>query len=326
MREPEENTMLQTKITDMLGLKHPLFQGGMAWVADAKLAAAVSNAGGLGLIGAAAAPADVVEQMILEAKSLTDKPFGVNVMLMSPYAAEVAQVCAKQRVAVVTTGAGNPGKYMDMWKEQDIKVIPVVASASLAKRMERAGADAVVAEGCESGGHIGELTTMALVPQVVDAVSIPVIAAGGIADPRGVVAAFALGAQAVQCGTIFVCAQESPAHATYKQMMIDAKDSDTIVTGRNGGAPIRSLKSKFTRKLAKLEHEEIPLEEFEKMAAGSLRKAVQDGNVEEGTFMAGQVSGLVKDVAPAQVIVDRLMSGSEELLKNLVAERGIRLG
>ncbi len=318
--------MLQTKITDMLGLKHPLFQGGMAWVADAKLAAAVSNAGGLGLIGAAAAPADVVEQMILEAKSLTDKPFGVNVMLMSPYAAEVAQVCAKQRVAVVTTGAGNPGKYMDMWKEQDIKVIPVVASASLAKRMERAGADAVVAEGCESGGHIGELTTMALVPQVVDAVSIPVIAAGGIADPRGVVAAFALGAQAVQCGTIFVCAQESPAHATYKQMMIDAKDSDTIVTGRNGGAPIRSLKSKFTRKLAKLEHEEIPLEEFEKMAAGSLRKAVQDGNVEEGTFMAGQVSGLVKDVAPAQVIVDRLMSGSEELLKNLVAERGIRLG
>lgn len=326
MREPEENTMLQTKITDMLGLKHPLFQGGMAWVADAKLAAAVSNAGGLGLIGAAAAPADVVEQMILEAKSLTDKPFGVNVMLMSPYAAEVAQVCAKQRVAVVTTGAGNPGKYMDMWKEQDIKVIPVVASASLAKRMERAGADAVVAEGCESGGHIGELTTMALVPQVVDAVSIPVIAAGGIADPRGVVAAFALGAQAVQCGTIFVCAQESPAHATYKQMMIDAKDSDTIVTGRNGGAPIRSLKSKFTRKLAKLEHEEIPLEEFEKMAAGSLRKAVQDGNVEEGTFMAGQVSGLVKDVAPAQVIVDRLMSGSEELLKNLIAERGIRLG
>ena len=326
MREPEENTMLQTKITDMLGLKHPLFQGGMAWVADAKLAVAVSNAGGLGLIGAAAAPADVVEQMILEAKSLTDKPFGVNLMLMSPYAAEVAQVCAKQRVAVVTTGAGNPGKYMDMWKEQDIKVIPVVASASLAKRMERAGADAVVAEGCESGGHIGELTTMALVPQVVDAVSIPVIAAGGIADPRGVVAAFALGAQAVQCGTIFVCAQESPAHATYKQMMIDAKDSDTIVTGRNGGAPIRSLKSKFTRKLAKLEHEEIPLEEFEKMAAGSLRKAVQDGNVEEGTFMAGQVSGLVKDVAPAQVIVDRLMSGSEELLKNLVAERGIRLG
>ena len=233
--------MLKTKITEMLGIRHPLFQGGMAWVADAKLAAAVSNAGGLGLIGAAAAPGDVVQAMIREAKSLTDKPFGVNVMLLSPFADDVARICAEEKVAVVTTGAGNPGKYMDMWKGVDIKVIPVVASAALAKRMERAGADAVIAEGCESGGHIGELTTMALVPQVADAVSVPVIAAGGIADGRGVAAAFALGAQAVQCGTVFVCAEESPACDVYRRQIIDAKDTDTIVTGREGGAPIRSL-------------------------------------------------------------------------------------
>ena len=316
--------MIKTKITDMLGIKYPLFQGGMAWVADAKLAAAVSNAGGLGLIGAAAAPGNVVEAMIKEAKSLTDRPFGVNIMLMSPFADDVARICAEQKVKVVTTGAGNPGKYMEMWKAAGMKVIPVVASAALAKRMERAGADAVVAEGTESGGHIGELTTMCLVPQVVDAVSIPVIAAGGIADARGVAAAFALGAQGVQCGTIFVCANESPACDTYKQMIVDAKDTETIVTGRNGGAPIRSLKTKFTRKLAKLEREEISQEEFEKLAAGSLRKAVQDGNLEEGTFMAGQISGLVHRIAPAKEIADQLMASSEELLKNLVAERGIR--
>ena len=315
--------MIKTEITRMLGIQYPLFQGGMAWVADAKLAAAVSNAGGLGLIGASAAPGEVVEGMIREAKSLTDKPFGVNVMLMSPFADDVARICAEQGVKVVTTGAGNPGKYMEMWKNAGIKVIPVVASAALAKRMERAGADAVVAEGCESGGHIGELTTMTLVPQVVDAVSVPVIAAGGIADARGVAAAFALGAQAVQCGTIFVCAEESPAHESYKNLIVKAKDTETIVTGRNGGAPIRSLKTKLTRKLAKMEHEEISLEEFEKFAAGSLRKAVQDGNLEEGSFMAGQISGLVSRIAPAKVIADELMQTSEALLKNLVAERGI---
>ena len=315
--------MIQTKITQLLGITHPLFQGGMAWVADAELAAAVSNAGGLGLIGASAAPADVVEQMIVKAKTLTDRPFGVNVMLMSPFAADVAKVCAEQRVAVVTTGAGNPGKYMDMWKAAGTKVIPVVASAALAKRMERAGADAVVAEGCESGGHIGELTTMALVPQVVDAVSIPVVAAGGIADARGVAAAFALGAQGVQCGTIFVCAQESPAHDNYKKLLLEAKDSDTIVTGRAGGAPIRSIKTKLTRKLAKMENEEISREEFEQMAAGSLRKAVQDGNLEEGSFMAGQISGMVKQIAPAKVLVEELMGSSEQLLKSLIEERGI---
>ena len=317
--------MLKTKITEMLGIRHPLFQGGMAWVADAKLAAAVSNAGGLGLIGAAAAPGDVVQAMIREAKSLTDKPFGVNVMLLSPFADDVARICAEEKVAVVTTGAGNPGKYLDMWKGVDIKVIPVVASAALAKRMERAGADAVIAEGCESGGHIGELTTMALVPQVADAVSVPVIAAGGIADGRGVAAAFALGAQAVQCGTVFVCAEESPACDVYRRQIIDAKDTDTIVTGREGGAPIRSIKTKFTRRLLKMENQNVDRVEFEKAAAGSLRKAVQDGNLDEGTFMAGQISGLVKAVEPAQAIVDRLMREGEELMKNLFSERGITI-
>ena len=317
--------MLKTKITEMLGIRHPLFQGGMAWVADAKLAAAVSNAGGLGLIGAAAAPGDVVQAMIREAKSLTDKPFGVNVMLLSPFADDVARICAEEKVAVVTTGAGNPGKYMDMWKGVDIKVIPVVASAALARRMERAGADAVIAEGCESGGHIGELTTMALVPQVADAVSVPVIAAGGIADGRGVAAAFALGAQAVQCGTVFVCAEESPACDVYRRQIIDAKDTDTIVTGREGGAPIRSIKTKFTRRLLKMENQQVDRAEFEKAAAGSLRKAVQDGNLDEGTFMAGQISGLVKAVEPAQAIVDRLMREGEELMKNLLSERGITI-
>ena len=317
--------MLKTKITEMLGIRHPLFQGGMAWVADAKLAAAVSNAGGLGLIGAAAAPGDVVQAMIREAKSLTDKPFGVNVMLLSPFADDVARICAEEKVAVVTTGAGNPGKYMDMWKGVDIKVIPVVASAALAKRMERAGADAVIAEGCESGGHIGELTTMALVPQVADAVSVPVIAAGGIADGRGVAAAFALGAQAVQCGTVFVCAEESPACDVYRRQIIDAKDTDTIVTGREGGAPIRSIKTKFTRRLLKMENQNVDRVEFEKAAAGSLRKAVQDGNLDEGTFMAGQISGLVKAVEPAQAIVDRLMREGEELMKNVFSERGITI-
>ena len=317
--------MLKTKITEMLGIRHPLFQGGVAWVADAKLAAAVSNAGGLGLIGAAAAPGDVVQAMIREAKSLTDKPFGINVMLLSPFADDVARICAEEKVAVVTTGAGNPGKYMDMWKGVDIKVIPVVASAALAKRMERAGADAVIAEGCESGGHIGELTTMALVPQVADAVSVPVIAAGGIADGRGVAAAFALGAQAVQCGTVFVCAEESPACDVYRRQIIDAKDTDTIVTGREGGAPIRSIKTKFTRRLLKMENQNVDRVEFEKAAAGSLRKAVQDGNLDEGTFMAGQISGLVKAVEPAQAIVDRLMREGEELMKNLFSERGITI-
>lgn len=318
--------MIKTKITELLGITHPVFQGGMAWVADAKLAAAVSEAGGLGLIGAAAAPGEVVEAMIKEAKSLTDKPFGVNIMLMSPFADDIARIVVEQGVRVVTTGAGNPGKYMEQWKAAGIKVIPVVASAALAKRMERAGADAVIAEGTESGGHIGETTTMCLVPQVVDAVKIPVIAAGGVADARGAVAAFALGASAVQCGTIFVCADESPACAKYKELIVSAKDTDTLVTGRAGGAPIRSLKTKFTRSLLKMEAEEVSREEFELRTSGSLRKAVQDGNVEEGTFMAGQIAGLVKKCGPAREIIAALMTDTEKLLQNLLSERGITLG
>jgi enoyl-[acyl-carrier protein] reductase II len=316
--------MIKTKLTELLHITHPLLQGGMAWIADAKLAAAVSNAGAIGFIGAAAAPGGVVESMIRACKALTDRPFGVNIMLMSPFADDVAQICAREKVAVVTTGAGNPGKYMDMWKAQNIKVIPVVASAALAKRLERAGADAVIAEGTEAGGHIGETTTMCLVPQVADAVCIPVIAAGGIADARGVAAAFALGAQGVQCGTIFLCAREAPVHERYRQMVLDAKDTDTLVTGRAGGAPVRSLKTKFSRGLLKMEYA-VPVdrEEYEQKTAGSLRRAVQEGDLEGGTFMAGQIAGLVRRVAPAEEIVGTLMKESEELLKDLIGKRGI---
>ncbi|MBE6905480.1 MAG: enoyl-[acyl-carrier-protein] reductase FabK [Ruminococcaceae bacterium] len=317
---------MKTKLTELLGIEYPVIQGGMAWVADAKLAAAVSEAGGLGLIGAANAPGEVVENWIREAKSLTKKPFGVNIMLMSPYADDIARICVEQGVKVITTGAGNPGKYMDMWKAAGIKVIPVVPSSALAKRMERAGADAVIAEGTESGGHIGELTTMALIPQVADAVSIPVIAAGGIADARGVAAAIALGACGVQCGTIFVCADESPAHDNFKRMIVEAKDTDTVVTGRASGAPVRCLKNKLTRSLLKLEHEEeLDREAYEARTVGSLRKAVVEGDEDNGTFMAGQIAGLVCQIAPAAVIIEKLMKDSEALLKNLLQERGVTI-
>ncbi|MCI5801054.1 MAG: enoyl-[acyl-carrier-protein] reductase FabK [Oscillospiraceae bacterium] len=316
---------MKTKLTEMLGIRYPVIQGGMAWVADAKLAAAVSEAGGLGLIGAANAPGELVESWIKEAKSLTDKPFGVNIMLMSPHADDIARICVEQGVKVITTGAGNPGKYMEAWKAAGIKVIPVVPSAALAKRMERAGADAVVAEGTESGGHVGELTTMALVPQVADAVDIPVIAAGGIADARGFGAALMLGACGVQCGTIFVCAEESPAHLNYKQMIVDAKDTDTVVTGRAGGAPVRCLKNKLSRRLLKMEHEEIGREEYELRTVGSLRRAVLDGDKDEGTFMAGQIAGLVDRVAPAKDILEKLMADSEQLLGSFLEMRGVTL-
>ncbi|MDY4190957.1 MAG: enoyl-[acyl-carrier-protein] reductase FabK [Oscillospiraceae bacterium] len=316
---------MKTKLTEMLGIRYPVIQGGMAWVADAKLAAAVSEAGGLGLIGAANAPGELVESWIKEAKSLTDKPFGVNIMLMSPHADDIARICVEQGVKVITTGAGNPGKYMEAWKAAGIKVIPVVPSAALAKRMERAGADAVVAEGTESGGHVGELTTMALVPQVADAVDIPVIAAGGIADARGFGAALMLGACGVQCGTIFVCAEESPAHLNYKQMIVDAKDTDTVVTGRAGGAPVRCLKNKLSRRLLKMEHEEIGREEYELRTVGSLRRAVLDGDKDEGTFMAGQIAGLVDRVAPAKDILEKLMADSEQLLGSFLKMRGVTL-
>lgn len=306
---------METRVTKMLGIKHPIIQGGMAWVAEHHLAAGVSQAGGLGLIGGANAPGEVVREEIRKAKELTDKPFGVNVMLMSPYADDVAKVVVEEGIRVVTTGAGNPEKYMDMWKAAGIKVIPVVASVALAKRMEKYGADAVVAEGCESGGHIGEATTMTLVPQVRDAVSIPVIAAGGIADGRGIGAAFMLGAEAVQIGTRFVVAKESIVHENYKQRIIKAKDIDSAVTGRSHGHPIRGLRNKMTREYLKMEQEGKSFEELEYLTLGSLRRAVQEGDVQEGTVMAGQIAGMISKEQTCKEMIDEMMAQAEALLK-----------
>ena len=304
-----------TEVTKLLGIQYPVIQGGMAWVAEHHLAAAVSEAGGLGLIGASAAPAEWVRNEIREAKKLTDKPFGVNIMLMSPYADEVAKVVAEEGVKVVTTGAGNPEKYMELWKNAGIRVIPVVASVALARRMERAGADAVVAEGCESGGHIGETTTMALVPQVADAVKIPVIAAGGIADGRGMAAAFMLGAKGVQMGTHFVATEECWAHQNYKDMILKAKDIDTKVTGRSTGHPVRALRNQMTQEYLKKEAEGVPFEELEQMTLGSLRRAVVDGDVKMGSVMAGQSAGLVKEQLSCHDLIQKLVKETDELLK-----------
>lgn len=306
---------METRITELLGIKYPIIQGGMAWVAESTLAAAVSNAGGLGLIAGGAAPIDYLRQQIRNTKALTDKPFGVNVMLMSPNAEELAQLIIDEGVPIVTTGAGNPGKYMDAWKAAGIKVIPVVPSVALAKRMERAGADAVVAEGTESGGHIGETTTMCLVPQIADAVSIPVIAAGGIADGRGVAASFMLGAEGVQVGTRFLVAEECKIHENYKKLVLDAKDTDSIVTGRFTGHPCRGVKTKFARKLLSFEKEGGSPEEFELITTGSLRKAAVDGNMEEGSFLAGAISGMINKIQPAKEIVEEMMQEAEKLLK-----------
>lgn len=308
-----------TEVTKLLGIQYPVIQGGMAWVAEHRLAAAVSEAGGLGLIGASAAPAEWVRNEIREAKKLTDKPFGVNIMLMSPYADEVAKVVAEEGVKVVTTGAGNPEKYMELWKNAGIRVIPVVASVALARRMERAGADAVVAEGCESGGHIGETTTMALVPQVADAVKIPVIAAGGIADGRGMAAAFMLGAEAVQMGTRFVASKEAVVHENYKQLVIKAKDIDTRVTGRTIGHPVRAIRNEMTRHYLELEKEGAPFEELEKLTLGGLRRAVVDGDVKTGSVMSGQIAGMVKDEKSCKEIIEQMMNEMEELLKGAPA-------
>lgn len=304
---------METRITQLLGIRYPIIQGGMAWVAEYHLAAAVSNAGGLGIIGAASAPAEVVRTQIQEAKKLTDQPFGVNVMLMNPNAEEVARVVIEEGVQVVTTGAGNPGKYIPMWKEAGVKVIPVVASVAMAKMMERAGADAVVAEGMESGGHIGELTTMTLVPQVADAVQIPVIAAGGIADARGFAAAIMLGAEAVQMGTRFVTAKESVVHTNYKERIIKARDIDSEVTGRSTGHPIRVLRNQMSRDYLKMEKAGASFEELEILTLGSLRKAVMDGDVKGGSLMAGQIAGLVKQENSCKEIIDEIMNGAQEL-------------
>lgn len=305
---------MKTKITELLGIEYPIIQGGMAWVAEYHLAAAVSEAGGLGIIGAASAPPEVVREQIQKVKELTDKPFGVNVMLMNPNAPEVARVVVEEGVKVVTTGAGNPGKFIDMWKEAGVKVIPVVASVAMAKMMERGGADAVVAEGTESGGHIGSATTMTLVPQVVDAVKIPVIAAGGIGDGRGLAAAFMLGAEGVQMGTRFVVAKESIVHPNYKERIIKAKDIDSEVTGRSTGHPIRVLRNQMTREYLKMEEEGVELEELERLTLGSLRSAVIDGDVVKGSLMAGQIAGLVNKEQTCKEMIEEIVAQAESLL------------
>ena len=305
---------MKTRITEMLGIEYPIIQGGMAWVAEHHLAAAVSEAGGLGLIGGANAPGEVVREEIRKARELTDKPFGVNVMLLSPHADDVAKVVVEEGIKVVTTGAGNPEKYMYMWKAAGVKVIPVVASVALARRMEKYGADAVVAEGMESGGHIGEETTMTLVPQVVDAVSIPVIAAGGIGDGRGIAAAFMLGAEAVQIGTRFVVSKESIVHENYKERIIKAKDIDSTVTGRTHGHPVRCLRNQMTREYIKLEQEGKSFEELEYLTLGTLRKAVQEGDVKNGTVMAGQIAGLISKEQTCKEMIEEMMGQAEKLL------------
>lgn len=306
---------MKTEITELLEIEYPIIQGGMAWVAEYHLAAAVSNAGGLGLIGAGNAPADWVRQQIREAKELTDKPFGVNIMLMSPYAAEVAQIVAEEKVKVVTTGAGNPEKYMEMWKAAGVRVIPVVASVALAKRMERCGADALVAEGCEAGGHIGETTTMVLVPQIVDAVKIPVIAAGGIADGRGIAAALMLGAKGVQMGTHFVVTDECRVHDNYKERILKASDIDTRVTGRSTGHPVRALRNATTKKYLELEQKGTSFEELEALTIGGLRRAVVEGDVKTGSVMAGQSAGMVREKMSCKDLIRKLVKETDALMK-----------
>lgn len=308
--------MIKSPVCELLGIEYPLFQGGMAWIADGRLAAAVSEAGGLGIIAAGNAPADYVRQQINIARRATENPFGVNIMLMSPFAEEVAAAAAGEHVAVVTTGAGDPGRFMQLWSEAGIKVIPVVASVALAKRVERMGAAAVIAEGGESGGHVGDLTTMALVPQVCDAVSVPVIAAGGIADGRGMAAAMLLGACGVQMGTRFLSAYECSISPEYKSKILKATDISTIVTGKRLGHPVRSIKTPFSRRYARAEYSQISDEELESMATGTLRLAVQEGDLENGCFLAGQIAAMVTKEQSAAEIVSEVVSGAEEVLRS----------
>lgn len=308
---------MNTRVNEVLQIKYPIIQGGMAWIAESSLASAVSNGGGLGIIAGGNAPVDYVRSEIRKAKKLTNKPFGVNIMLLSENAEELAKVVCEEGVKVVTTGAGNPGKYMAMWKEAGIKVIPVVASVALALRMERSGADAIIVEGCEAGGHIGELTTMTLVPQVVDAVKIPVIAAGGIGDGRGVVAAIALGAEGVQVGTRFLVADECTVHENYKEKIIKANDIDTIVTGRATGHPVRILKNKLARKFKELEKNNGDLNEYTELGKGALPKAAKDGDVDFGSVMAGQIAGLVNKKQSCQDIIEEMFREAEKVLNNI---------
>ena len=308
--------MWHTRFTEILGIDQPIIQGGMAWCSTAELAAAVSNAGGLGVIAAGSAPAQWVEEQINKAKMLTDKPFAVNIMLMSPFAAEIAELVIKCAVKCVITGAGNPVKFIKGWKDAGIKVIPVVPTVALGRKMQQLGADAVVGEGCEAGGHIGELTTMALVPQLTDVLEIPVIAAGGIADGRGMAAAFMLGAEGVQIGTRFLCASECTIHENYKQKIISSNDTATMVTGRRGGAPVRAIKNKMSREMLEKEKDEnATLQEIEEIGVGALRRAAVEGDTQYGSLMAGQISGLVKEIMPANDIIQEITVKAKELLK-----------
>lgn len=308
--------MIRTQITEMLGIKYPVFQGGMAWIADGKLAAAVSEGGGLGIIAAGNAPADYVREQVRIARQLTDKPIGVNIMLLSPCADEVEQVVVEEKVDVITTGAGNPSKYIKEWLDAGIKVIPVVASVAMAKLMTRLGASALIAEGGESGGHVGELTTMVLVPQVCDATTLPVIAAGGIADGRGVAAAFMLGAQGVQMGTRFLSAVECNIHPVYKEKILKATDLCTMVTGKRLGHPVRSLRTQFARDYLKAEYSRMPDDELEALAVGALRLAVKDGDDKKGCFLSGQVAAMVNKEQPAAQIVREVIDGAEPILRS----------
>lgn len=300
------------KLNELLNIKYPIIQGGMANIATGEFAAAISNAGGLGIIGAGGMNVETLKENIHKCRELTDKPFGVNIMLMHPQAKEMAQLVIDEKIKIVTTGAGNPGIYMKLWKEAGIKVLPVVPSVALARRMEKAGADALIVEGCEAGGHIGEMTTMALVPQVIDAVDIPVVAAGGIASGRQLLAAFALGACGVQIGTILLASQECPIHESYKQAVLKAKDTSTIVTGRIGGTPVRILKNKMAKEYVKKEKAGASMEELEVYTLGSLKKAVFDGDVNEGSLMAGQVAGMVREIKPVKEIFERLVSDCQK--------------
>lgn len=314
--------MFETRITRLLEIKYPIFQGGMAWVATHTLAAAVSNAGGLGIIASGSLPGDMIREEIRKVKKLTDKPYGVNIMLMSPYAEDIVDIVCEEGVPVVTTGAGNPGKYIEKLKAHNVKIIPVVPTVSLARRLERQGVDALIAEGTEAGGHIGEITTMALIPQVVDAVKIPVISAGGIADGRGFVAALALGAEGVQIGTRFICSLEADVHQNFKNQIVKAKDRDALVTGRSTGHPIRVLKNKFSKEYLELEKNGSSLEELGKWSTGRLKISVKDGDIEKGSLMAGQISGLIGEIKTCKVIISDIVKMGSQTLDRLSALKG----
>lgn len=309
--------MILTEICELLDIKYPIIQGGMAWVATAELAGAVSNSGGLGIIGAGNAPVEVIEQEIKKAKKLTQRPFGVNIMLLSPYSEDIVELVCSENIPVVTTGAGNPGKYMGKLKNKGVKVIPVISSVALAKRMEKQGADAVIAEGHEAGGHVGELTTFTLVPQVVDGVDIPVIAAGGIGDGRGLAAALSLGAKGIQMGTRFICTQECTVHINYKQAIMKAKDRSSTITGLTTGHPVRILKNKLARQFKKFEDNGISIEDIEKLGAGSLKNAVIDGDVDFGSVMAGQISGIIKDISKTSQVIEQVIKDAENTIDKL---------